>query len=76
VLVSNTVFSQEALADYAHKGQEPVRLDDEATLRHATKAQVIVRDLGSEQELVRHDSLKLGNEIFRRMALSSVPPEH
>ena len=71
VLVSNTSFSSEALAGYATHGQEPVRLDDEATLRGATNAQIIVRDLASERELVRHDSLKLVNEIFRRMALSS-----
>lgn len=71
VLVSNTVFSQEALADYAKQGQEPVRVDAQATLRQATKAQIIIRDLASERELVRHDSLKLVNEIFRRLALSS-----
>ncbi|MBI4322780.1 MAG: uridine diphosphate-N-acetylglucosamine-binding protein YvcK [Candidatus Omnitrophica bacterium] len=77
VLVSNTVFSPEALADYANKGQEPVRLDKEAVLQQATNAQIIVRDLASERELVRHDSLKLVNEIFRRMALSSAPsPAH
>ena len=72
VLVSHTIFSQEALNEYAKKSQEPVRLDDEATLKQVTKAQIIVRDLASERELVRHDSLKLVNEIFRRMALSSV----
>lgn len=71
VLVSNTSFSSEALAGYAKQGQEPVRVDAAAALRQATKAQIVIRDLASERELVRHDSLKLVNEIFRRLALSS-----
>lgn len=71
VLASNTAFSKDALAEYAKQRQEPVRLDEEAALRGVTNATILVRDIASERELVRHDSLKLVNELFRRMALSS-----
>ena len=75
VLVSRTTFSQEALTEYAAKGQQPVRLDDDAALRQVTKAKIIVRDIGSEQELVRHDSLKLASEIARLVVPSSSPSQ-
>lgn len=69
VLVSNTPLSPEALTQYASKNQEPVRLDDDSVLRQVTNARLVVRDIGLEQELVRHHSVKLANEIASLFAL-------
>ncbi|MDD5513321.1 MAG: hypothetical protein PHD09_06110, partial [Candidatus Omnitrophica bacterium] len=64
-LLSNTVLSGKALADYALKNQFPVELKDPAGLKEITSARVILADLGHEEELVRHDSLKIKSEISR-----------
>ncbi|MBI3088571.1 MAG: YvcK family protein, partial [Candidatus Omnitrophica bacterium] len=68
VMVSNTPLSQDAIRHYADKEQEPVRLDDESVLRGVTKAQVVAGDITSAEELVRHESLKLAQELARLFA--------
>lgn len=66
VLVSDTRFSEESLAEYAKNGQEPVLPGHRKRLRKVTRAKVTLADLGNEAELVRHDSGKL-REIVRRL---------
>lgn len=68
VFVSNTPLSTEAVRHYAQKDQEPVRLDDEPVLRGVTKARLVAGDVTSAEELVRHDSLRLAQELARLFA--------
>ena len=63
VLISNTQLSCESIEEYARKHQRPVGTGNLARLRKITKAEIVVCDIGHETELVRHDSVKLKNEI-------------
>ncbi|HBR14550.1 MAG TPA: hypothetical protein DD723_03270 [Candidatus Omnitrophica bacterium] len=65
VLISNTRLSEKAISDYARKNQEPVKLGPWEELHQLTKAKMIVADVGHETQLVRHDSVKLKNEILK-----------
>ena len=71
IMVSNTPLSPESLRQYAAKDQEPVRLGAADRLAGMTKAKLALRDVGSERELVRHDSAKLASEIGRQLGLGS-----
>lgn len=73
VLVSNTPLSPEAIAQYARNGQEPVRMTDHTALAAVTRARVVLGDVGSERELVRHDSQKLAAEIDRLLSSHEEP---
>jgi uncharacterized cofD-like protein len=68
VLVANTIFSPLAIARYARNGQFPVRLRHVDEVSGVTAARVLLRDVGSEHELVRHDSMKLAGEVARVLA--------
>ena len=68
VLISNTKLSDESIAEYARKHQRPVGTGSLTRLKKMTKAEIVVCDIGHETELVRHDSLKLKNEIHRLFA--------
>ncbi len=76
VVLSDTPVSEDAHRLYAKKGQELVRLEDPSALKPITRASVISRDIGMDQELVRHHSLKLANEIALLLGIpaSPVPP--
>ncbi len=63
VIISNTKLSDDAVTEYSKKDQSPVLLKNTDELKKMTKAQVILADVGSETELVRHDSKKLGAQI-------------
>ena len=63
VFLSNTRFSNEAILEYAKKAQAPVLAQGVKEIQKITKAQVILADLGNEEELVRHDSEKIQNAI-------------
>lgn len=65
VIISNTKFSDKAVGEYAEKRQSPVAWGDAGKIRSATKAKVILADVGHETELVRHDSAKLRTEISK-----------
>lgn len=65
VLLSNTVVSKESSGEYARKGQSLVDPGDAAEWKKVTKAEVVAADIGNETELVRHDSQKLKNEIWK-----------
>lgn len=65
VLLSDSKLSNEAITEYAKKNQSPVVPGDIHEIRKLTKAQIIAADIGNETELVRHDSLKLKDEIQR-----------
>jgi hypothetical protein len=65
VLLSNTVVSEESSGEYARKGQSLVDPGDAAEWKKVTKAEVVAADIGNETELVRHDSQKLKNEIWK-----------
>ena len=73
VLVSSGVLPPEAIDLYAKRAQAPVRLDHPEVLRSVTKAAILVRDLGSTTDLVRHDSTKLAFEIARLLEGPSKP---
>ena len=63
VLCSSTAFSETSLEKYAEKSQIPVVENFPDQLRSLTKAEVLWADMGSESELVRHDSVKLAAEL-------------
>ena len=65
VLVSNTALSDEAIQQYAKKGQAPVRVDEAPVFREVTQARITACPIGSERELVRHNQDKLAAEIIR-----------
>ncbi|MEE8360190.1 MAG: hypothetical protein V3S04_04620, partial [Candidatus Omnitrophota bacterium] len=64
---SNTPLSQRTLDKYIKKSQYPVKIGDMEKIKSLTKAEVILVDIGHEEELVRHDSQKvrkvLGNIV-------------
>ena len=63
VICPSTTFSQEVLDTYSKQGQKPVWEASPKDLGQVTRAKIIWADVASEQELVRHDSLKLAAEI-------------
>jgi len=65
IILSNTKLSAKAMQEYAQKHQRPVSLDGLQKLSKITKAKVIIADVGHETELVRHDSLKIMNEVAK-----------
>ncbi|MBI4971200.1 MAG: YvcK family protein [Candidatus Omnitrophica bacterium] len=67
VLLSNTTLSQKAIRKYAKQNQCPVKLRSLDEIKEITRAELIVSDVGDEHELVRHDSIKLKDEIYRLM---------
>ena len=65
VIISNTKLSKKAIDEYAKKEQSPVssgRIDE---IRKITKAEIITADVGHETVLVRHDSAKIKEEIYK-----------
>ena len=70
ILVSDTKFAEEAIADYAKKNQAPVILEDPRKIRKMTRAKLIMADVANSAELVRHDSHKLKQEIQRIIGVS------
>ncbi|MCC7383009.1 MAG: uridine diphosphate-N-acetylglucosamine-binding protein YvcK [Deltaproteobacteria bacterium] len=63
ILVSSTRLREDAIREYAAKGQHPVVLPAPEKLRAITRAEILARDVGDRSELVRHDSSKLRHEI-------------
>ena len=63
VIVSNTSLLRKAISDYSKKDQIPVNLKNKKELQAVTKAKIILADVGSTRDLVRHDSVHLKNEI-------------
>lgn len=59
VIISNTLFSQQALCKYARKQQFPVKLDGAGQIKHLTNAKVILADVSNQVDLLRHDSDKM-----------------
>lgn len=58
-------LSKKALNTYARKGQFPVKIGDIAKIKKITKAKIIIADLSHETELIRHNSIKLRDEIAK-----------
>lgn len=73
VLCSSTRFSRHALKVYAHKAQYPVIEKIPKKLKEISRAKVVFADVASESELVRHDSLKLAQEIKKIMKIGLNP---
>jgi uncharacterized cofD-like protein len=63
VIISNTRLSGKAVREYARKDQSPVVAGDIQKIQRITKAKIITADVGHETELVRHDSVKIRNEV-------------
>lgn len=59
VLASSTLYSSPALAQYAEQNQYPVQAPSRDQICEWTKADVVLADVASEDQLVRHDSIKL-----------------
>ncbi len=72
ILISNTEFSSRGLAEYAKLGQKPVPASGIAEIQKITRAQIVVADLGHEEELVRHDSEKLKNQIEKLLEVKTL----
>ena len=65
ILADNRKLRRDALLRYAKKMQFPVQVGDLAKIRKLTKAKIIIADVSDEQELIRHDSQKIGNQIAK-----------
>jgi len=65
ILADNRKLRREPLLRYAKKGQFPVQAGDLSRIRKITRAKVIVADLSHEQELIRHDSQKIRDQIAK-----------
>jgi uncharacterized cofD-like protein len=65
ILADNSKLHRGALSRYARKGQFPVQIGDLAKIRKLTKANIIIADLSHEQELIRHDSRKIREQIAK-----------
>lgn len=65
VFLSNTRLSPKAVSAYARKNQDPVLAEGLNQIRKITKAQIVVADLGDQEDLVRHDSEKIKTQIER-----------
>lgn len=65
ILADNKRLSNYALLRYAKKNQFPVRIGNLARIRKLTKANIIIADVAHERELIRHDGLKIRNEIAK-----------
>ena len=63
VLISNTKLPKKAISDYFKKDQAPVNLKNRDSVQSLTRAKIVLADVGSTDELVRHDSVHLKNEI-------------
>lgn len=63
VLCSSTKFSEASLRNYALKKQQSVAEKDLTLLQKVTAARIHWEDVASEDELVRHDPLKLAGAI-------------
>ncbi|MDD5653480.1 MAG: uridine diphosphate-N-acetylglucosamine-binding protein YvcK [Candidatus Omnitrophica bacterium] len=63
VVISNTKLTPRAIEEYAKKKQNPVEIGKLEKIARLTQAKIILADVGHEEELVRHDSDKLRNEI-------------
>ncbi|MFH1752743.1 MAG: uridine diphosphate-N-acetylglucosamine-binding protein YvcK [Candidatus Omnitrophota bacterium] len=59
IVVSNTPLSQRTLDIYKKKSQYPVKTGDMEKIKSLTKAEMIIADVGHQEELVRHDSQKI-----------------
>ncbi len=65
VILSNTPVSEHAVREYAKQNQKPVAAGDMKEIQKMIRGDAIVADVGHEEELVRHDSQKIGNEILK-----------
>ncbi len=67
VLISNTKVSKRSVTEYMKKMQMPIYLKNKESVAKITSARVILADIGNANELVRHDSTHLKNEIQKIM---------
>ncbi|MFA5176589.1 MAG: uridine diphosphate-N-acetylglucosamine-binding protein YvcK [Candidatus Omnitrophota bacterium] len=65
ILADNQKLRRDALSRYAQKRQFPVPTGDLTRIRRLTKARIVIADLSHEQELIRHDSQKIKEQIAR-----------
>ena len=65
ILSDHDTFSAEAVRRSAKKDQYPVKTGDLKKIKKITKAKIIMADVAHETELIRHDSEKIKNEIFK-----------
>ena len=65
LIISNTQLSQRAKTEYAKNGQFPVEAGQIKELTKLTGAEIILADVGHKEELVRHDSEKIKQQIAK-----------
>lgn len=65
ILADNQKLPGEALKRYARKNQFPVEAGPLDKIRKITRAKTIIADLAHGQELIRHDSLKIRDQIAK-----------
>lgn len=63
VLASSSNVTTKMAKTYAKKGQAPVPVGNVRTLSKDTRAAILLRDLGSDTQLVRHDPDKLRRAV-------------
>lgn len=65
IVSDNKNLPESSLCKYAQKNQFPVEIKNLAKIKKITKANIIVADLAHERELIRHDNIKIKNEIAK-----------
>ncbi len=65
VISDNNRLSMDSVLRYSKKKQFPVKVGYLGAIRKITKAKIIVADVAHERELIRHDSEKLQDVIYR-----------
>jgi len=63
VIISDTPLSERAIREYAKKGQVPVIPGNIDDIRRITQAEIVLANVGHEEELVRHDNDKLRKAV-------------
>ncbi len=67
VLISDTKVSKRSVVEYMKKKQMPVELKSKESVGRVTAAKVVLADIGDTNDLVRHNSIHLKNEIQKIM---------
>ena len=65
VISDNNRLSMDSVLRYSRKYQFPVKVGSLSKIKKITKAKIIVADVAHERELIRHDSEKLKDVIFK-----------
>jgi uncharacterized cofD-like protein len=76
IIFSKSPIPKKVISQYKKMHQAPVRLGDKHKMKKLTKAKVIMADITSTEDRVRHDSYKLAKVINDIMITEKRPRAH